>query len=54
MVLLVLALHIREGHPSVVDSLEVSADASKAIDRRSVSNGAIMSGDTCVCWFSRT
>ena len=36
---------------SVVDFLEVFVDAdyaSKAIDRRSVSEGAIMSGDTCM------
>ena len=38
-------------------SLEVFADAnyaSKAIDRRSGSGGAIMYGGACVCWFFRT
>ena len=38
-------------------SLEALADAdyaSKATDRRSVSGGAIMCADACVCWFSRT
>ena len=38
-------------------SLEVFADAnyaSKATDRRSVSDGAIMYGSSCVYWFSRT
>ena len=37
--------------------LEVFADAdyaSKAIDSLSVSGGAIMCEDACVCWFSRT
>ena len=28
--------------------------ASKAIDKRSVSGGAIMCAGACVCWFSRT
>ena len=38
-------------------SSEVFADAdyaSKATDRRSVSGGAIMCEEACVCWFSRT
>ena len=53
-----MALHVREGHHDSVDiSLEVFADtdyASKAIDRRSVSGGAIMCRGACVCCFFRT
>ena len=55
MVLLLLALHIREGHYYVGIPLEFFADAdyaSMANDRSFVSGEAVMCGFACVCWIS--